>query len=252
MKEKIKNIINKKAFHIIVLTIIILTLLFILGMAILDYNENGEKNIPFNVTKISLISTSEGIDKVSEGNKWAFDINQNNDLYIYIDKNENYDKVDTIENVVIDNFNLKRQKEIGTTKIFKPDATSENLIFTNKEENVENSIIYTAGTESKFKDLKILNQGDVIAFRVSNINIASYESNEEEEINHGELLKKAGLAMEDLKGTLEFDITINLNSGKSFKGTYSVELPAGDIIENSTTNKDITDFSKVVLKRIKN
>lgn len=252
MKEKIKELVNKKSFHIIVLTVIVLTLLFILGITILDYNENGEKNIPFNVTKISLISTSEGIDKVSEGNKWAFDINQNNDIYIYIEKNENYNKVDTIENVVLDNFKLNRQKEIGETKIFKPDATSENLIFTNKEENVENSITYVAGTESKFKDLKILNQGDVLAFRVSNINVASYESNEEEEINHGELLKKAGLTMEDLKGTLEFDLTINLNSGRSFKGTYSIELPAGDITENATTNKDITDFSKVVFKRIKN
>ena len=48
-----------------------------------NYDENGEKNLPFNISKISIISTSEGIDKTSETeNKWAFDINQNNDIYI--------------------------------------------------------------------------------------------------------------------------------------------------------------------------
>ena len=89
MIEKIRNVVNKKAFHVITISVIIIVLLFILGIVVLDYNENGESNMAFNVTKISVISTSEGIDKVSEGNKWAFDIFQNNDIYIYIEKNEN-------------------------------------------------------------------------------------------------------------------------------------------------------------------
>ena len=72
----------------------------------LNYNEKGEINMPFNLTKISIISTSEGIDKVSEGNKWAFDINQNNDIYLYISKNENYSKSDSIKSIVLDNFNV--------------------------------------------------------------------------------------------------------------------------------------------------
>lgn len=252
MKEKIKDIVNKKAFHIIVIVVIIITLLFILGITILDYNENGEKNLPFIISKISVISTSEGMDKVSEENKWAFDISQNNDLYIYIEKNNNYEKNETIKSIVFDNFNFNKQKEIGETKIYKPDSSSENLIFTFNEENVENSIEYIGGTESNFKNLKISNQGDILALRVSNVNVASYESNEEEEINHGELLKKAGLTMDDLKGTLNFDITINLDSGKSFKGTVNIEIPTGDIIENATANIEITDFSNVVFKRIKN
>ena len=252
MKEKIKEIVNKKAFHVIVITVIILALLFILGITILDYGENGEKNLPFNISKISVISTSEGIDKESEGNKWAFDISQNNDIYVYIEKNKNYEKTETIQSIVFDNFIFNKQKDIGETKIFKPDATSEKQIFTNKEENVDNIIQYIAGTESNFKKLQISNQGDVLAFRVANVNIASYESNEEETINHSELLKKSGLTMDDLKGTLSFDVTINLNGGKSFKGTVSIEIPVGDVLENATTNLEITDFSNVVFKRIKN
>lgn len=251
-KEKIKEIVNKKSFHVILLSVIILILLFILGIVALEYNENGEKNMPFIISKISVISTSEGIDKTSEGNKWAFDINQNNDLYIYIEKNKNYDKSEIIQSIVFDNFVVNKKSDIGEIKIFKPDPTSETQIFTNKEENVENIIEYTGETESNFKNLKILNQGDVLALRVANTKVGSYESNDEEEINHGELLKKAGITLDDLKGNLQFDITINLNSGKSFKGTINIEIPTGDIIENATTNLEITDFSNVAFKRVKN
>ena len=137
-------------------------------------------------------------------------------------------------------------------KIFKPDTTSEIQIFTNKEENVENTLEYTAGTESNFKNLQISNQGDKLAFRYSNTNVASYESNEEAEINHGELLKKSGITMEELKGTLSFDITINLDSGKIFKANIKLEMPVGDIIENSSQSIELTDFEDVVFKRIKN
>ena len=232
MIEKIKEITNKRAFHVIIITVIMVVLLFTLGITILDYNENGESNMPFYISKISIISTSEGIDKVSEGNKWAFDINQNNDIFVYIKKNEGYGKTEIIDNIVLDNFQINKQSEKGEMKIFKPDTTSEIQIFTNKEENVENSLQYVGGEESNFKNLQISNQGDKLAFRYSNVNVASYESNEEAEINHAELLKKANITMEELKGKLSFDITISLDSGKVFKATVSLEMPAGDIIEN--------------------
>lgn len=252
MIEKIKDIVNKKSFHVIVITVIIITLLFILGITMLDYNENGETNMPFEISKISVISTSEGIDKQSEGNKWAFDIDQNNDIYIYLEKNSNYNDVEAIKSIVLDNFNVNKEKQIGEIKIYKPDATSEKQIFTNKEENVENSIEYIGTTESKFKNLQISNQGDIITFRCATTKIASYKSNEEEVINHGELLKKAGITMEDLKGVLNFDITINLNSGKSFKASVSIEIPTGDIVENANANNEITDLNDVIFKRIQN
>lgn len=252
MLDKIKKIVNQRYFHIIVIVVIIIILLFILGMAILDYNENGETNMLFNLTKIAVISSSEGMDKQVEGKKWAFDINQNNDIYLYIEKNNEIQKTDAIESIVLDNFSVSRQNENGEVKIYKPDSESETQIFTNKEENVENSIEFLGRTYSNFKRLRILNQGDVLAFRCSNVNIASYESDEEEEINHGELLKKAGVKLEDLQETLTFDITINLHSRKSFKAQVKLELPTGNIIEEATTNTEITDLSDVVFKRIKN
>lgn len=254
MLNKIKDLINQRYFHIIVIVVIVLILLFILLMTILDYNENGEKNMPFYLSKITVISTSEGMDKQVEGKKWAFDIDQNNDIYLYIDKNDKNqnEKEQAIETIVLDNFNIIRSNKNGEVKIYKPDGASETKIFTNKEENVENTITFKGKTTSDFKNLKISNQGDVLAFRCAATKMASYESDEEEEINHSELLKKVGVKQEDLEMKLTFDITINLYSGKSYKAEVKLDLPTGNIIEEATTNTEITDLSNVVFKRIKN
>ena len=97
MKEKIRSFMNTKAFHMCMVIIIIAIILFVLGIIILKYNVEGEKNMPFNLSKITVISSSEGVDKESGENKWAFDINQNNDLYLYIEKNSNFGKQEAIK-----------------------------------------------------------------------------------------------------------------------------------------------------------
>ena len=51
--------------------------------------------------------------------------------------------------------------------------------------------------------LKISNQGGIIAFRYSNDTISEYVSNDEE-INHSELLKKSNITEEDLNAKLNF------------------------------------------------
>lgn len=252
MIEKLRNLVSKRIFHVVVIVIIIVILLFILGMTILKYNVEGETNMPFRITKISVISTGEGIDKQSDQNKWSFNINQNNDIYIYIEKNKDYGKTEAIKSIILDNFNVEKQKQIGEVKIFKPDITSEKQIFTNKEENKVTNIEYIGGTNSNFKNLKISNQGDIIAFRYSNANISNYESNDEEIIDHSELLKKTNVTIEDIKGILTFDITIKLESGKEFKADIRLDIPVEGVIESGTGNYEITDLSNVIFKRIKN
>ena len=128
MLEKIKNIINKKYFHVCMMILIIVVILFIVGMLILKYNVEGETNMPFNLTKITVISASEGIDKDAGQNKWAFDIYQNNDIYIYIDKNENYKETEAIKNIIIDNFTIEGQMK-DNIKIYKTEFKEENVIF---------------------------------------------------------------------------------------------------------------------------
>ena len=110
MKEIIKKlrlITQKRAFHNCIMITTVSVVLFIVGVVMLRYMVEGEKNMPFNLNKIIVISSSDGIDKDNQGNsKWAFDINQNNDFYFYIEKNENFEKQETIKSIFIDNIEI--------------------------------------------------------------------------------------------------------------------------------------------------
>jgi len=250
MNPKIQNIVNNKLFHISIIIIIIACMLFILGIVVLKYNVEGERNMPFQLSKISIISTADGIDIDSGENKWAFDIWQSNDIYLYIDKNNNYEKMMAIKSIYIDNFKVKDANN-ENIKIYKPDSQEQNLIFKYNEENVVDHIEYLGDVESDFKNLKISNQGGIVAFRCTNKNITQYMSNEDE-IKHTELLKKAGIKNEDLKIDLSFDLYIKLEDGKEFKSTINLELPKGNVVEEGVSSIEITDLKNIIFKRIKN
>ena len=104
------------------------------------------------------------------------------------------------------------------------------------------------------KNLKITNQGGLIVFRFANQGIAQYEKGEVvegEETNYNELLKQANVNEEDLQANVQFDLTIKLQSLKSFKGTISLDLPLKNIVEEGTVSEEITDTQQFVFKRIK-
>ena len=252
MINKIKNLMQKKSFHLCVIIIIISILLFTLGIIILKYNVEGETNMPFKLSKIIVISSSEGIDKENSENKWDFIINQNNDIYLYIEKNNNYSKTEAIDSILINNFKFQKSSEKGEIKLYKPDAQDSNQIFKTKDENKVDFIEYTGDLESNIKELKMSNQGDIISFRISNSNLNEYISNEEEIINHNELLKKSNINNEDLNINVNFDITIKLKSGKEFKSTLNLNTPVGNVVENGTTSEEITEMKNFIFKRVKN
>ncbi len=251
MKEKIKYIMGKRSFHICIVIMLIATILFILGMIILRYNVEGEADMPFNLSKVTIISSVEGIDKKAEGYKWAFDICQNNDIYFYIERNKKDTKQEAIKSILIDNINVKKDKEKGKINFYKPNASSEGMTFQNNQENLIQSIEYKGDIESNIKDLKISNQGGVIVFRYSNDKIAEYFSNDEE-INHSELLKKAGITEEDINAKITFDLTIKTEAEKEYKANISLDVPIQGIIEKGTTSNEITDMKNIIFKRTKN
>ena len=250
MREKIRNLVNKRYFHVCMTILIIVVILFIVGMLILRYNVEGETNMPFNLTKITVISSSEGIDKDAGENKWAFDIYQNNDIYIYIDKNENYKETEAIKNIVIDNFTIEGQMK-DNIKIYKPEFEEENVIFKYSEKNKVDRLEYIGELINDMKTMQVSNQGGIIAFRCSNDNLTEYRS-DEDTINHNELLKKANITNESLKFNLKFDLSIILEDGKEFKTNVELDLPVDDVVNNGVTSKEFTDMSKFVFKRIKN
>lgn len=251
MLDKIKRFTKTKMFHLCMVIVIIAVILFAVGIIALRYAVEGETNMPFELSKITVISSSEGKDKVVEASKWAFDINQNNDIYLYIEKNDNSNKQEIIKEIEINNINVEKNTEKGEIKIYKPTTAEEATIFSNKEENEIQSIIYTGDLQSDLKQQKVSNQGGIIAFRYGLNNVSEYLS-QEEEINHSELLKKSNVTEEDLKAKLTFDIIIRLESGKEYKASISLDVPVEGIVEKGTTSIEKTDLSDVVFKRIKN
>lgn len=245
-----RGITNKKSFHIVMLIIIITVLICTVGIIILKYHEEGETNMPFTLSKISIISSCEGIDKEAIDSKWAFDVYQSNDIYLYIDKNSNYGKTEIIKNICVDNIQIEA-KEKDKIKIYKPDSEEEKVIFKNKEANIVDKLEYAGDVESNLKDLKISNQGGLIAFRCSYDNLAEFKSNDEQ-ILHTELLKKANIKLDDIKMKLTFDLTIKLEGKKEYKTTISLNLPNENVIEEGVSSIEKTDLENIIFKRIQN
>lgn len=249
MKERIKQIINTKQFHIIMVLFIILAILFVVGVISLKYNVEGEGNLPFYISKISIISNVEGVDIEDEVNKWNLQVNQNNDIYLYIKKNDRYKDTEIIESVKLDNFDIKEKSKVGEIKLLKPDSNIESIIFKNVTENEVDSIEYTGDMESSIKEQKISNQGGLVVFRYAINNIGNYISNDDEEINHSNLLNKLNINNDDLKFKVSFDINITLNSGKTYKSNIELELPVNDVVNNGVQSTEYTDFDNIVFKR---
>lgn len=250
MIDKLKDLTKTKSFHICMIMVIIVVILFVVGLLVLRYNVEGETNMPFNLSKIAIISTQEGMDDGQTNTRWSFDVHQSNDIYLYIDKNDAYDKTEIIKSVRVDNFQIEAKNQ-DNVKLYKPDATEENVIFQYNDEDMIQSLEYTGDVESDLKNLKISNQGGIIAFRCSNNNVTKYQS-DEEEINHSELLKKAGITEEELKINLAFYLTIALESGKQYQAEIKTELPTGNVVEEGNTSTEITDLKDVVFKRTHN
>lgn len=245
------NRINRKIIHVILIIVVIFVILFVSGIFILRYQVEGESNMPFTITKISIIQTVEGIENNDTENKWNFNVNENNDIYIYLEKNSNYNKTEIIESVTINNISIKKENEIGTSKIYKP-VTDEKRMFINTTENETTEITYTGALESNIKQQEISNQGGKIAFRYAIDNISQYISQNAEEINHSQLLKLTNVQKEDIQSEISFELTIKLKSGKVYKTDISVEIPGEDVIEEGTKGIEITDLQNIIFKRLEN
>ena len=98
--------------------------------------------------------------------------------------------------------------------------------------------------------MKISNQGGLVVFRYAINNIGKYVSNDDEQINHSELLKKLNINNDDLKFKVSFDIYITLNGGKTYKANIDLDLPINDVVNQGTQSMEYTDLKDIVFKRM--
>jgi len=237
---------DKKIIKIGIISFILVLIIAIIGLIILKYEVEGENNMPFNISKIIAISSAEGIQKENSEFKWDFTLVQNNDFRISIEKNDWYGKDEIIEKIILDNFNVDKEK----SKIYMP-TVEEGKTFENSEKYVvKNSLEYVGDTATDIKNLKIANQGSTVLFRHSNMNLGTYQSNDDEQIEHsGRILGKANVNVENINNQVSFDLTIVTNA-HSYKANISIELNLDNLINNGVVSFEKTDCSDIVFKRI--
>ena len=71
-----------------------------------------------------MISTAEGIEnekKVSQ--EWNLSIYQNNDIYLYIDKDEEHNNGEILTKVLIDNIQIEKNPQKGTIRPYTPNSS---------------------------------------------------------------------------------------------------------------------------------
>lgn len=241
-----------KILNICIICIIIIAIIFTAVMLILNYDEKGETNMPFKVSKISVVSTVNGQDVENSEAKWDINVIQNNDVYIYIEKNDEYKKQETIKSVKLENITIAEKPEIGEIKIYKP-ISNDTVLFENKDENVVNELEYKGTKSTDAKKLQISNQGGVLIFRCANNNIGTYTSNDDAEINYNNLISKLNISENSLISKIKFNITITLNSGKVFRADdVEIQVPNDGIANNGTVGHEYSNLQSIVFKRIEN
>lgn len=230
------------AFLVILFTIVI--------SIMLKYDVEGEKELPFSISKLLIISTVDGSLNEDSENIWNIGITQVNDLYMYIDKTIEDDE-QTIKEIKIENFVVNKNPSKGKLKVLRPTGEIANLYTHSHQDYLNDKIIYTGGVIDDLKSLEISNNGGILGFRVAVEELGNYISNEDEEITYdGKLLSNLGVTVLEIAFDMSFDIIITTSENISFKGTINLNMPIDTVIEDGSSSKEITDFSNVVFKRI--
>ena len=249
LKEKIKQVI----------VLLIIVIAFGITLSIMfKYKTEGESKLPFNLSKIMIVSSAEAEskDENPNNNKWNLDINQYNDIYIEISKNEDYSasaysggsQYTYIKSVKIENINISKPNK-GTIYKYMP-YSQENKLFS-YEDNYEitDSLTFQGAETNNTKQLQISNQGGTVLFRIVNKDVYEFVSDGDDEISYdGTLLEKTGVTLDDIKVSVSFDLVIETDK-TTYRGKINFILPCGNIQTEGVSQQVITDFSNVVFKR---
>ena len=182
---------------------------------------------------------------------WDEKVIQTNDVYIYIEKNENYKEEATIKSIRIENIQILQKSNIGKIQVYMPNSIDDELYKYINDFLIGTSLTYTGGVIDNKKTLEIGNQGGAVCLSFANVELGRYQSNEDEQIEQGAaILEKMNLAEEDLKFKVSFDLIIDIGS-KAYKGTIMLDLPVDGLVGNKESHTEIVDFSDVVFKRCK-
>ncbi len=240
---------KKRIIHTFVVIFVLIIIMLIATLLMFKYQIEGEKNLPFNIKKINVISTAESNITQDEEGIWHAGILQKNDVFFTIEKNSNYKKEEAIKKISFENFQTTKSNEEIIINIYRPTTSMNSYKYTD-EYKIENSLEYLGGLSTNSETLQINNQGGLVGFSITTDNLGEYIFSENEKLpSDGSLLAKAGVKEEEIKFNISFDLIIETESGKKFKSNIKLDLPTGNILEEGIGSLEDKELKDIVFKR---
>lgn len=239
---------KRKTIQISGIIIIAVMVVTVISIALLKYQVEGEKDMPYTLKQMVVISTANGTNTVQEANKWNIEIYQNTDIYFDIERNEEHKSSENIKNIKIQNIKIEGNEK-NTPKAYMPSADTKQMFNYTEDNIIQNELIYIVDKNKDTKNKKITTEGGIVAISFCIPNIANYQGTDEKISYDGTLLKKAGITLEEIKANIKFDLILETESGKKYKAEINLEVPAEDITETGIAIKEDTQLENVVFKR---
>ena len=124
-----------------------------------------------------------------------------------------------------------------------PNSTEGRRFVYDEQYQFIDKLTFQASSKTEPQNLEIGNQGGVIRFRVSNLNLGTYQAKEEGDLTHnGTILKKIDTKTEEVQFDLAFDLAIYMRN-KVYRTNLTLTLPTGDITEEGITHIEKKDLS---------
>ncbi len=244
---------KKQTIKLVVAISILVFILVFVGIIIMKYEVEGETNMPFTLSKIVIVGSAEGQENEKSDLKWDFSINQNNDVYFYIDQNTNREVEEDllIKNVTICNIQIIKEPKKGTLQTYMPNSEAGRLFTYDEQFLVQDSLTYKGASQSSTTNLEIGSKGGSMVVRFANTAVGNYSSDKDKQIVHdGTLLKKIEVGKEEIQFSVSFDLIIETTQNK-YQANITLDLPTGNLGEEENCYFEKTDMSDIIFKRVK-
>lgn len=240
---------KKRIIHIYIIVFIIVMIILIATLLMFKYHVEGEKNLPFNLKTINIISTAESSINADEQGLWHANILQKNDVFFVIEKNNNYKKEEAIKKISFENFRIVKKNDNMVVSIYRPNTSADDYTYSD-EYKIENNLEYQGGLNTNTEVLQINNQGGLIGFSITSDNIGEYVFEGNERLpGDGRLISKANINLEDIKFEVYFDMIIETEGEHKFKSNVKLDLPTGNILEDGVGILEDDKLEGVIFKR---
>lgn len=220
----------------------------VIAITMLKYQVEGEKDMPYVLKQMVLISTANGTNTSTDEYKWNINIYQNTDLYFEIARNTEYKTNENIKNVKIQNIQITPKSDYKPN-VYLPTAEGTEMFNYTEENLAGQEIEYIVDKNKDAKTRKITTEGGIIALSFCIPDIGAYQGNDDKISYDGTLLSKIGITKEQISYNISFSLIIETETDKKYKADINLELPPEDITQTGIVKIENEELTDLVFKR---